>query len=106
MLGSVPVPLVCIDANNNISQYNDEFYNLFDIGNANDFLVLLESKKANIEDVVTFERHEDDLLDWKDEMLACSDSLEVKLRYEGSGKKFSMRLKENEDENSYIAAFV
>ncbi len=106
MLESVPVPLISIDKDNNILQYNDEFYKLFDIGSANDFLTLLSNKKANIEDIFSFDRDEDDLLDWKDQMIVCGDSFEVTLKHESSEKKFSMRLKENEEENNYIAAFI
>ncbi len=105
MLASVPVPLVSLDKNSNILQYNDEFHDLFDIDTANDFLTLLAKNEANIEDIINFDREEDDLLDWKDEMVVCGEPFEVSFKHENSGKKFSLRLKE-ETENSFIAAFI
>jgi len=106
MLASVPVPLVSLDKNSNILQYNDEFRSLFDIDTANDFLTLLAKNEANIEDVFSFNKTDDDLLDWKDEIIAsCEESFEVNFKHENNGKKFSLRLKEDAD-NSYIAAFV
>ncbi len=106
MLRSVPIPLVALDEKNNILQYNDEFYNLFDIDTANDFLTKLENSEANIDEILSFDKDENDLLDWKDEMAVCGEPFEVAFKHEGGKRKFSMRLKENEKENNYIAAFV
>ncbi len=107
ILESIPVPLVLLDKNNNILQHNSSFYNLFDIDSSDHFLTSLAKSEANIEDVFTINKDEDDFLDWKDEAVACERDIEIKFKdqYESSGKKFSLRLKEDEKSN-YIAAFV
>ncbi len=108
LLESIPAPLIAIDKNDNILQYNDEFHELFSIDTANEFLTNLSDNKANISEIINFEKEEDEeeeLLDWKDEMIAFGDNLEVEFKHENSGRKFSLRIKEDQ-ENSFIVAFA
>ena len=107
LIESIPVPLVSIDKDDNILQYNEEFYELFDIDSANEFLTNLNNSSANIQDIVEFNSCEEDeeaLFDWKEEAIAFSDPVEVSFKYENSGRKFSLRIKDNEEEN-FIVAF-
>jgi len=99
---------VAIDRDNNILDYNDEFYALFSIDTANEFLTNLSDNKANITEIINFEKEEDgedELLDWRDEMIAFGDNLEVEFRHENSGRKFSLRIKEDQ-ESTFIVAFA
>lgn len=105
MLSSIPIPLISIDKNDNILHYNDEFHDLFSIDTANEFLTNLANNSANLEDVVKFEKDENELCDWKDEMMICEESHEVSFKHESSGKKFSLRVKENKEE-TFIVAFT
>jgi len=107
LLKAIPIPLVSIDKHDNILQYNDEFHNLFSIDTANEFLTNLADNKANINDVISFEKDEDEeeMLDWKDEMIAFGENFEVSFKHENSGRKFSLRMKEDE-ENNFIVAFT
>jgi hypothetical protein len=99
---------VAIDKDNNILQYNDEFHELFSIDTANEFLTNLSDNKANISEIINFEKEEDEeeeLLDWKDEMIAFGERLEVEFRHENSGRKFLLRIKEDQ-ESTFIVAFA
>ncbi len=104
LLKSVPIPLVSIDKDNNILEYNDEFHNLFNVYTSNDFLTTLADNSANINDVLDFEQ-EDDLIDWKDELLTFGDDIEVSFKHESNGRKFSLRIKEDE-EDTFIVSFA
>jgi PAS domain S-box-containing protein len=111
LLESIPTPLVSIDKDNNILQYNDEFHELFSIDTANEFLTNLSDNRANMSEIINFEKDvdeqeaEEELLDWKDEMIAFGDNLEVEFKHENSGRKFSLRIKEDQ-ENNFIVAFA
>lgn len=105
ILKSIPLPLISIDKNNNILHYNDEFFDLFDIDRANDFLTNLTNSCANIEEIIELDRDADCLLDWKDELIAFDENYDVSLKNESSGRRFSLRLKEDK-ESTFIIAFV
>ncbi len=105
LLESIPTPLIAIDKDNQILQYNDEFHSLFSIDTANDFLTNLADNRANIKDIIDFEESEDELFDWKEEVMAFGEDYEVSFKHESSGRKFSLRVKEDK-ENNFIVAFA
>ncbi len=105
ILKSIPMPLIAIDKSDNILHYNDEFFNLFDIDTANDFLTNLTNSCANIREIVEFNEDEDCILDWKDELIAFDESCNISFKNESSERKFSLRLKEDK-ENTFFVAFT
>ncbi len=105
LLKSIPTPLIAVDKDDHILQYNDEFHNLFSIDTANDFLTNLADNRANISDIIDFEEDEDELFDWKEEVMAFGEDYEVSFKHESSGRKFSLRVKEDK-ENNFIVAFA
>ncbi len=105
ILKSIPVPLISIDKNDNILHYNDDFFDLFDIDIANNFLTNLTNDCANIEEIIELDKSVDCLIDWKDELIAFNDDYDVSFKNESNGRRFSLRLKEDK-ESTFIVAFM
>ncbi len=105
ILKSIPLPLISIDKSDNILHYNDEFFNLFDIDIANDFLTNLTNSCANIKEIIEFNGNKDCILDWKDELIVFNESCNISFKNENSKRKFSLRLKEDK-ENTFFVAFT
>ncbi len=105
ILDSIPLPLISIDKNDNILEYNDDFFNLFDIDRANNFLTNLANSCANIEEIIELDKDANCLFDWKDELIVFDENYDTSFKNESSERKFSLRLKENK-ENTFIVAFM
>ena len=104
LLKHIPLPLICVDENDNILEHNDEFEKLFDIESSNSFLTNLAKHKANMKDAFELGEADECLLDWKGQLLSFGDEFEVTCK-DDTVRKFSLHIKENE-EDTFIVAFV